>query len=137
FCWTETPTKPTLSITKAASSNQVTAGGAFTYTITVKNTGDAQATGVIVTDDLAHSLPGGSASFDINPGSGSDGSCTVGAGNTISCAIGTLAANNGSPNGPDEVVVTINATAPTTCGELSNTATVDSDPTAPPATPTL
>jgi uncharacterized repeat protein (TIGR01451 family) len=72
-----------------------------------------------------------SASFDINPGSGSDGSCTVGAGNTISCAVGTLAANNGGANGPDEVVVTINATAPTTCGELSNTATVDSDQTSP------
>jgi uncharacterized repeat protein (TIGR01451 family) len=132
FCWTETPTKPTLSITKAASSNQVSAGAAFTYTITVKNTGDAEATGVIITDDLDNSLTGVSASFDIDPGSaGGTGSCTVGAGNTISCAVGTLAANNNSPNGPDEVVVTISATAPTTCGELSNTATVDSDQTSP------
>jgi uncharacterized repeat protein (TIGR01451 family) len=129
FCWTA---KPTLTITKAASSTQVTAGAAFTYTITVKNTGDVPATGVVITDDLANSLNGVSASFDVDPGSaGGTGSCTVGAGNTISCAVGTLAANNNSPNGPDEVVVTINATAPTTCGELSNTATVDSDQTSP------
>ena len=132
FCWTETPTKPTLSITKAASSTQVTTGAAFTYTITVKNTGDVQATGVVITDNLANSLTGVSASFDVDPGSaGGTGSCTVGAGNTISCAVGTLAANNGGANGPDEVVVTIQATAPTTCGELSNTATVDSDQTPP------
>jgi len=132
FCWTETLTKPTLSITKAASSNQVTAGAAFTYTITVKNTGDVQATGVVITDDLANSLTGVSASFDVDPGSaGGTGPCTVGAGNTISCAVGTLAANDGGANGPDEVVVTIQATAPTTCGELSNTATVDSDQTSP------
>jgi uncharacterized repeat protein (TIGR01451 family) len=132
FCWTETPTKPTLSITKAASSNQVTAGAAFTYTITVKNTGDVQATGVVITDDLANSLTGVSASFDVDPGSaGGTGSCTVGAGNTISCAVGTLAANDGGANGPDQVVVTISATAPNTCVELSNTATVDSDQTSP------
>ncbi len=124
--------QPTLTITKAASSSQVTAGAAFSYTITVKNTGNAQATGVVVTDDLADSLTGVTAGFDIDPGSaGGTGSCTVGAGNTISCAVGTLAANNGSANGPDEVVVTINATAPNTCGQLSNTATVDSDQTSP------
>ncbi len=132
FCWTETLTKPTLSITKAASSNQVTAGAAFTYTITVKNTGDVQATGVVITDDLANSLTGVSASFDVDPGSaGGTGSCTVGVGNTISCAVGNLAANDGGANGPDQVVVTISATAPNTCVELSNTATVDSDQTSP------
>jgi uncharacterized repeat protein (TIGR01451 family) len=132
FCWTETPTKPTLSITKAASSNQVSAGAAFTYTITVKNTGNVPATGVVITDDLANSLTGVSASFDIDPGSaGGTGSCTVGAGNTISCAVGTLAADDGGANGPDQVVVTISATAPNTCVQLSNTATVDSDQTSP------
>jgi uncharacterized repeat protein (TIGR01451 family)/fimbrial isopeptide formation D2 family protein len=124
--------QPGLEIVKAASSSQVTAGAAFTYTITVKNTGNVQATGVVITDDLADSLTGVSAGFDVNPGSpGGTGSCTVGAGNTISCAVGILAANDGLANGPDEVVVTINATAPNTCGELSNTATVDSDQTSP------
>ena len=124
--------QPTLTITKAASSSQVTAGAAFSYTITVKNTGNAQATGVVVTDNLADSLTGVTAGFDIDPGSaGGTGSCTVGAGNTISCAVGTLAANDGSANGPDEVVVTINATAPNTCGQLENTASVDSNETSP------
>jgi uncharacterized repeat protein (TIGR01451 family) len=126
------PSAPTLNITKAASSTQVSAGAAFTYTITVKNTGDVQATGVLITDDLANSLTGVSASYDVDPGSaGGTGSCTVGAGNTISCAVGTLAPKDAGANGPDEVVVTINATAPTTCGELPNTATVDSDQTSP------
>jgi uncharacterized repeat protein (TIGR01451 family) len=132
FCWTETPAKPTLSIAKAASSTQVAPGAAFTYTITVKNTGDVPATGVVITDDLVDSLTAVSASFDVDPGSaGGIGSCTVGAGNTISCVVGTLAANDGGANGPDEVVVSIQATAPTTCRELSNTATVDSDQTSP------
>jgi uncharacterized repeat protein (TIGR01451 family) len=133
FCWNEKPNgKPELDITKSASSSSVTAGTAFSYTITVKNTGNVQATGVVVTDDLANSLTGVSASFDIDPSSaGGTGSCTVGAGNTFSCAVGTLAASDGGANGPDEVVVTINATAPTTCGELPNTATVDSDQTSP------
>ncbi len=115
---------PSLTITKAASSSQVPFGTAFSYTVTVKNIGNAQATGVVVTDDLADSLSGVSASFDVDPGSGSDGTCTVGTGNLVTCSVGTLAANNGSANGPDEVVVSINAAAPSTCGELPNTAHV-------------
>jgi uncharacterized repeat protein (TIGR01451 family) len=123
---------PGLTITKAASSNSVPFSTAFTYTVTVKNTGNAQATGVVVTDDMPDSLTGVSASFDVDPGSaGGTGTCSVGAGNTVTCNVGTLAANDGAANGPDEVVVTINATTPNTCGELSNTATVDSDQTSP------
>src|SRR4029453_18458353 len=49
--------------------------------------------------------------------------------------VGTLAANNSSLNGPDEVVVTISATAPTTCGELPNPGTVDSAQTSPQTSP--
>ncbi|HEV8621743.1 MAG TPA: hypothetical protein VGR33_02490 [Actinomycetota bacterium] len=122
---------PNLTITKEGPAS-VGEGATFTYTISVKNAGNAQATGVIVADDLADSLTGVSASFDVDPGlAGGTGSCTVGAGNTISCAVGNLAADDGAANGPDQVVVTINATAPNTCGQLSNTATVDSDQTSP------
>src|SRR5207247_2416947 len=38
-------------------------------------------------------------------------------------------ANDSAADGPDEVVVTIHATTPNTCGQLSNTASVDSDQT--------
>ena len=122
---------PQLTITKEGPAS-VGQGATITYTISVENAGNAQATGVIVADDLADSLTAVSASFDVDPGSaGGMGSCTVGAGNTISCAVGNLAANDGGANGPDQVVVTISATAPSTCVQLSNTATVDSDQTPP------
>jgi uncharacterized repeat protein (TIGR01451 family) len=122
---------PDLTITKEGPAS-VGQGATITYTITVKNTGNAQATGVIVADDLPDSLTGVSASFDVDPGSaGGTGSCTVAAGNTISCAVGNLAADDGAANGPDQVVVTISATAPNTCVQLSNTASVDSDQTPP------
>jgi len=131
--------QPGLTITKAASSQSVTFGASFSYTITVTNTGNAQATGVTVTDNLADSLTNVSASFDVDPGtSDGTGNCDIGAGNTVTCPGSgqgsiTLAASDGNTTGakPDVVVVTINATAPNTCGELTNTATVDSDQTSP------
>ncbi len=119
---------PSLTIEKSASSGSVAYGGAFSYTIGVHNDGNDQATGVVVTDDLDDSLTGVSASFDVDPGSaGGTGTCTVGSGNTISCPIGTLAEDDGAAGGPDEAVVTIQATAPTTCGTIVNTAHVSSD----------
>jgi len=122
---------PSLTITKAASSGTVTFNTALAYTVTVKNTGNAQATGVVVTDDLPDVLTGVSATYNVDPGTAGETGCAVGAGNLVNCNVGTLAANDGSANGPDEVVVTINATTPNTCGELSNTATVDSNETSP------
>jgi len=115
---------PDLTITKEGPAS-VGQGGTITYTITVKNTGNALATGVVVTDDLADSLTGVSASFDINPGSGSDGTCAVTAGNDVSCSVGTLAADDGGANGPDEVKVTIMANAPVgQCPTITNQATL-------------
>jgi uncharacterized repeat protein (TIGR01451 family) len=119
-----TPGTPVLDITKTASTTQVTEGGAFSYTITVENAGDASATNVVVTDDLDNNLTGVSVSA-------SQGACDpVGAGNTIECDLGTIAAGASA-------TVTINATAPqlplpgtNVCQiSIANTAFVDSDET--------
>ncbi len=115
---------PELTITKSASSGSVQFGSSFSYTITVKNAGNAPATGVVISDDLADSLTSVSASYDIDPGSGADGSCSVGAGNVVTCNVGTLAASDGKANGPDEVKITIDAIAPGSCGTITNTAHV-------------
>ena len=118
--------KPDLGITKSATSTQVTEGGAVSYTITVTNTGDASATNVVVTDDLDNNLTGVSVSA-------SQGTCDpVGAGNQITCNIGTLGAGQ-------SVTVSISATAPQlpltqggSCTlQLLNQATVDSNETTP------
>ena len=123
FCYDEDVT-PDLDITKTASTTQVTEGSAFSYTITVENTGDASATNVVVTDDLDNNLTGVSVSA-------SQGTCDpVGAGNTIECDLGTIAAGASA-------TVTINATAPqlplpgtNVCQiSIANTAFVDSDET--------
>ena len=121
---------PDLGITKSASSTQVNGGGAFSYTITVANTGTGAATGVVVSDNLHDLFTAVSATFD-GPGA-NDGPCTVGAGNQVTCNIGTLGAGQSA-------TVTINATAPAlplTPGgactrDYPNQATVDSDQTAP------
>jgi uncharacterized repeat protein (TIGR01451 family) len=119
---------PGLEISKSASSSNVSPGDTFTYTIRVSNSGSATASPVVITDDLENSLTNVSATYDIDPGSGSDGSCTVGAGNTISCPAGdtiSLAKSDGdtaSPE-PDVVEVTVSATAPSdSCPTLLNTA---------------
>jgi uncharacterized repeat protein (TIGR01451 family) len=113
-----------LNITKTASPTQVTEGGAFSYTITVQNSGDASATNVVVTDDLDNNLTGVSVSA-------SQGTCDpVGADNTIECDLGTIAAGASA-------TVTINATAPqlplpgtNVCQiSIANTAFVASDET--------
>lgn len=44
--------EPLLSITKGVTPNRVAAGSIVTYTVTVKNTGDADAINVVVTDTL-------------------------------------------------------------------------------------
>jgi uncharacterized repeat protein (TIGR01451 family) len=129
FCY-DVDVTPDLGITKSATSTQVNEGGAVSYTITVANTGDGAATGVVVSDNLHDALTAVSATFD-GPGA-NDGSCQVGGGNQITCNIGTLGAG-------ESATVTINATAPqlplTQGGpctlQLPNQATVDSDQTAP------
>ncbi len=119
---------PGLEISKSASSAEVTTGETFTYTVTVTNTGDAAASPVLIADDLDDSLTNVSATYDVDPGSGQDGACTVGAGNTIACpASGTisLAKSDGDTVAPenDVVAVTVTATAPAgSCPTVLNTA---------------
>jgi uncharacterized repeat protein (TIGR01451 family) len=137
FCYDVSP--PDLEIEKSsdAVNGEVTEGGAFSYTITVENTGDASATNVVVTDDLDNNL----TVVSVSP---SQGTCDpVGMGNTIECDLGTLAAGGSA-------TVTIDATAPQlplpggdVCEiSIANTASVDSAETdevsdeAPPVTVT-
>ncbi|MFN8525950.1 MAG: hypothetical protein U0821_22850 [Chloroflexota bacterium] len=96
-----------LSIAKTASPASVSLNDAVTFTLTVNNGGPGQATGVIVTDPL----PSGLTLISATP---SQGSCTPG--QTVTCAIGTLAAGANA-------TVTIQARA-TANGTLINTATV-------------
>jgi uncharacterized repeat protein (TIGR01451 family) len=116
---------PSLDVRKTASSTQVAPGETFTYTVTVSNTGSRSASPVVVSDDLDDSLTSVSATYDVDPGSGQDGTCDVGAGNTITCAGISLAAGDADvvPPEDDTVSVSITATAPTqSCPTLLNTA---------------
>src|SRR5205814_2779625 len=109
---------PNVSITKTADATSVNAGTAIGFTITVTNSGVADATGVTITD----SLPGGTGTSFVhwtesptdNPNcaiSGSDGS------QSLSCGPVTLAAGGGS--------LSVHVSASTTadnCGVYDNTA---------------
>lgn len=128
---------PNLTITKQAQNadgqpiTSVPLGGTFNYIITVTNTGNASASPVIVTDDLNDSLTINSTSWDVNPpDAGTDGTCSVGVGNTVSCpSTGTitLSASDGAPDGSDTLRVIINVTVPQglgSCPTLTNSAQV-------------
>ena len=128
---------PDVHVAKSSSALTVNAGDSYTYTITVTNAGAGAATSVVVTDDLDNDLViNGNVTFDVDPNNaGGTGNCTVGAGNTISCSLGTLAANDGNTTGaePDTARITANVTAPpAACGTVSNTShvTAVNEPTA-------
>src|SRR5262249_12653675 len=84
-------------------------GRQFTYTLSVHNGGPSNATGVSMTD----TLPAGVGFVSASSG------CTNASG-TVTCPIGNLA--NAASATP-----TIVATAPTTAGTITNTATVGGD----------
>src|SRR5438552_13594475 len=96
---------PEIQVVKSSSASSVTAGGAFDYRLIAFNKGNEAASNVIVTDDLADAFIVKTATWTVNPPVGPTGTCTVGAGNTISCAIATLAAADGDSTPPEEDTV--------------------------------
>jgi hypothetical protein len=108
-------TGPDVVITKSADASSINSSSTLHYTLTARNTGDASATGVVVTDN----------SIDFNDLqitglSTTQGSCSpVGAQNDITCAIGTL-------NPAQQAVVGITAQSKqSTCdGTVRNSARV-------------
>lgn len=98
------PQQVDLSVTKSDSPDPVAIGGQLTYTVTVRNNGPADATGVALTDNL-------SAGVSFVSATPSKGSCSQTSG-TVSCDIGSLA------NG-EAATVEIKVT-PQTGGSITN-----------------
>jgi uncharacterized repeat protein (TIGR01451 family) len=101
-----------LSITKTDSPDPVAQGNNVTYTITVTNNGPLAATNVVVTDNLP--APQDSDFVSVTT---TAGTCDR-TGNTVTCNLGTLAANTSA-------IVTLVVKAKKS-GTLSNTAVVAS-----------
>lgn len=78
------PTTPVLTIDKDDSLGEVALGQALTYNIIVKNTGDGQAQGVVVSDPLP-------AGLDFVSGSGPAGTTVTSSGRNVTANLGTLA----------------------------------------------
>ena len=105
---------PDLSIAKSGPTS-VPVSTPMTYTLTVNNSGTANATGVKVVD----TVPAGLTS--ITASGTSLFVCGV-AGQTVTCTGGAV--NQGS-----NATITINATSPASVGTITNTAVVDPDDT--------
>ena len=110
-----------LSITKTAFPDPVTAGGILTYTVTVSNAGPSSASNVIVSD----TLPAGTAYIGA---SGTGWSCSHDAG-VVTCNRASLGVTD--PPTIPAAVISIQVTAPSDGGTISNSASVsgnDIDP---------
>jgi len=104
-------------ITKAASPTPVITASLLTYTLTVRNNGTDDTTGVIVEDRLDSSL------LFVSVDGGGDWSCSQGS--VILCE---YTANGGIflPGAtPSDIVIKV--TTPVVAGDINNTATVKSD----------
>jgi uncharacterized repeat protein (TIGR01451 family) len=102
-CFTVIVLHPSIDIQKTPDTQTVLTGTKASFTITVKNTGDSQLTNVTVSDP-----------------------------NSPGCdqVIGTLAANDGAPGGPDEF--SYSCDSPTLTQDLHNVANVSGHPAAGP-----
>ncbi len=107
-----------LVVTKTANDEIVAPGGTVSYTVTVRNDGPNAATAVSLLDEL----PAGTTFVSADPA----GSCSYDGGtHDVTCALGDLAV-------AASAVVTIQATAPGTAGEIVNVATAASVVDEPP-----
>ena len=106
-----------MTITKTASPDPVITTNLLTYTLTVRNNGTENATGVIVEDRLDSSL------LFVSVDGGGDWSCSQGS--VILCeytANGGIFLPGATPSDID-----IKVTTPVVAGDINNTATVKSD----------
>ena len=113
--------EPRLTIAKSASSNSVNPGALVTYTVTYSNDSPVGVTGVVITDTLPAGLTYVAASAS-NGGSEAAGTITWNLGNLV------------PGEGPYSVTfqATVDAPYPATATiPLVNTATIDSNETAP------
>lgn len=109
FCWNDVALEPDVTVAKSNEpAGVVLAGDEITYTLTVSNEGEGDATGVVVTDEL---LPG--VSFvAATPGCNESGG-------TVTCTVGDIGP------GADidlEIIVSVETES---CGEFANVATVE------------
>jgi len=107
-------TAPNLSLTKTADAATVAAGTPIGYTLAVTNNGAAAATAVMLNDPLP---VGTGIGWSISPAYSGPGTCAVSLG-TLGCSLGSV-----SPGAGATVHLT-SATAPSSCGAYTNTATL-------------
>lgn len=112
---------PVLTLGKAAAPDPVQAGATLVYTLTYANTGNSDATGVVIVDDL----PAGTTFVSATGG----GVYSAGP-HTVTWNIGAVGGGTGG-----SVSVTVTVASPLPSGtKLVNAATVDSNETAPVST---
>jgi uncharacterized repeat protein (TIGR01451 family) len=119
---------PNLTITKTADTSPVNAGDTIGFTVEIKNTGDAAASGASLNDPLpAGSGTGVTWAIDTTTGTPAKFSLTGAAG---SQKLGL--ASSAIPPGADYTVHITAATAASECGVYDNTATLTSTDSNPP-----
>jgi uncharacterized repeat protein (TIGR01451 family) len=107
---------PQLELEKSANVGFAVIGDQVTYTLTYRNTGEANATNVTINEPL----PAGTAFVSCSD------SCTQsGDGSSVSWSLGTVA-----PGASGSVTLTVRITTDQGC-EICNVATIDSDQTSP------
>ncbi|OYN96869.1 hypothetical protein CGZ96_11275 [Enemella evansiae] len=102
-----------LALTKTATTERATAGGAIGWTVTVTNNGPSDATGVRITDALPANVTGATATLNGTPCPVTDG--------TFTCAVDRI------PAGGTATVTITGTVDPNATGEISNTANVTAD----------